>query len=100
MGFPVVYDRRLDVAIAFRVPICFMHSIVNLCIKEYGMRTTLDLPETLLQEAMKLSHQRTKTGVIVDALEEYIRKNKIQGLKKFRGRVCLDIDMDTLRKRP
>ena len=63
------------------------------------MRTTLDLPESLIAEAMKLSHQRTKTAVIIAALEDYIRKNRIQGLKKYKGRVDLDTDLDTLRKR-
>ena len=63
------------------------------------MRTTLDLPESLITEAMKLSQQRTKTAVIIAALEDYIRKNRIQGLKKFKGRVDLDTDLDTLRKR-
>jgi len=63
------------------------------------MRTTLDLPEALLTEAMKVSQKRTKTAVIVDALEAYVRRDRIQGLKKYRGKVCLDIDMDTLRKR-
>ena len=63
------------------------------------MRTTLDLPESLIAEAMKLSHQRTKTAVIIAALEEYIRKGRIQGLKKYKGRVDWDIDLDTLRKR-
>lgn len=64
------------------------------------MRTTIDLPQTLVEEAMKVSHQRTKTAVIVTALEEFVRKSRIQGLKKFRGRVNLDIDLDKLRKRP
>lgn len=63
------------------------------------MRTTLDLPETLIAEAMKVSHQRTKTGVIVTALEEYIRKNRIQGLRAFKGKVDLDVDLDSLRNR-
>ena len=63
------------------------------------MRTTLDLPESLITEAMKLSHQRTKTAVIIAALEDYIRKNRIQGLKKYKGSVDLDTDLDTLRKR-
>ena len=44
------------------------------------MRTTLDLPAELIEEAMTLSRQRTKTGVIVAALEDYVRKNRIQGL--------------------
>ena len=63
------------------------------------MRTTIDLPESLVKEAMKVSHQRTKTSVIVTALEDFIRKNKIQGLKKFRGQVDIAIDLETLRKR-
>lgn len=63
------------------------------------MRTTIDLPNPLLKQAMKLSHQRTKTAVIISALEDYVRKSKIQGLKKFRGKVHLNIDFDKLRKR-
>ena len=38
------------------------------------MRTTLDLPENLIKEAMKTSHIQTKTKVIITALEELIRK--------------------------
>ena len=63
------------------------------------MRTTLDLPEDLLQEAMKASHSATKTGVIVLALEELIRKSKISDLKKYKGKIALDIDLDEIRDR-
>lgn len=63
------------------------------------MRITIDLPEELLNEAMKLTHARTKTGVIVLALEELVRKSKIAGLKQFKGKIDLDIDLDTLRNR-
>jgi hypothetical protein len=63
------------------------------------MRTTLDLPENLLDEAMKTTHISTKTRVIITALEELIRKSKISGLKKFKGKVDLDIDMDVIRGR-
>ena len=63
------------------------------------MRTTLDLPENLLIEAMKATHIKTKTKVIIAALEELIRKNRIAGLKKFKGKVDLDIDMNQLRDR-
>ena len=41
------------------------------------MRIMLDLPEDLLEEAMKVTHTNTKTGVIVKALEELLRKSKI-----------------------
>lgn len=63
------------------------------------MRTTLDLPEELLLKAMKATHIETKTKVIITALEELIQKSKISGLKKFKGKVDLEIDMDKLRSR-
>ena len=66
---------------------------------EVTMRTTLDLPENLLKEAMKTTHIQTKTKVIITALEELIRKSKISELKNFKGKVDLNIDMDALRGR-
>ncbi len=63
------------------------------------MRTTLDLPDDLLKEAMKITKSETKKGAIILALKELIQKNKIQGLKKYKGEIELDIDLDTLRDR-
>lgn len=64
------------------------------------MRTTLNLPENLLNEAMKVTHTDTKTAVIVKALEELVRKSKISDIKKYRGKIDLDIDLNELRDRP
>ncbi|MDQ7049487.1 MAG: type II toxin-antitoxin system VapB family antitoxin [Enterobacterales bacterium] len=63
------------------------------------MRTTLDLPENLLVEAMKVTHTKTKTGVIVLALKELLRKSEISALKQYRGKIDLDIDLDEIRDR-
>lgn len=63
------------------------------------MRTTLDLPENLLADAMKATNTETKTAVIVLALQELVRKAKIVDLKKYRGKIDLDIDLDKLRDR-
>ena len=63
------------------------------------MRTTLDLPEKLLIKAMKITHIETKTRVIITALEELIQKNKISDLKRFKGKVDLEMDLDKLRSR-
>ena len=63
------------------------------------MRTTLDLPEHLVEEAMKLTHIKTKTQVIINALENLIIKSKISGLKKFKGKINLDIDLNKVRGR-
>ena len=63
------------------------------------MRTTLDLPEDLIQKAMALSHIKTKTQVITLALQELIRKSELSDLKKFKGKIDLDIDLDKIRDR-
>jgi hypothetical protein len=63
------------------------------------MRTTLDLPKDLLDDAMRATHIKTKTQVIITALENLIRKTKISGVKDFKGKVDLDMDMDALRGR-
>ena len=63
------------------------------------MRTTLDLPEKLLEEAMRTSNTKTKTKVIIIALEELIRKRELSKLKNFKAKVNLDIDLDILRGR-
>ncbi len=63
------------------------------------MRTTLDLPDTLIDEAMALTNIQTKTDLIKTALANLIQKEKIKGIKSYYGKVDLEIDLNTLRKR-
>jgi Arc/MetJ family transcription regulator len=63
------------------------------------MRTTLDLPEDLIAEAMKLTKIATKTDLIKTALANLITKERIKDLKKYYGKMDLDINLDVLRKR-
>ncbi len=74
---------------------------INYVMHKYGgtMRTTLDIPEGLINEALKITRSRTKTELIKLALENIIQKNKIKDLKRFRGKIDLEIDLNTLRKR-
>jgi Arc/MetJ family transcription regulator len=63
------------------------------------MRTTLDLPEDLIAEAMKLTKIATKTDLIKTALANLITKERIKDLKGFYGKIDLDVNLDILRKR-
>jgi Arc/MetJ family transcription regulator len=63
------------------------------------MRTTLDLPEDLVAEAMRVTRISTKTALIKTVLANLITKERIKDLKKYYGKVDLDINLDTLRKR-
>ncbi len=46
-----------------------------------------------------MSRKKTKTAVIITALEDLIRKNRTRGIKRFKGKVDLKIDLDKLRDR-
>jgi Arc/MetJ family transcription regulator len=64
-----------------------------------AMRTTLDLPEALIEEAMALTHISTKTDLIKTALQNLIQKEKMKDIKRYFGKMNLDIDLDSMRKR-
>ena len=63
------------------------------------MRTTLNIPDTLVEEAMSLTHIKTKTDLVKTALINLIQKEKIKELKNYYGKIDLEIDLDILRKR-
>ncbi|MDY6855654.1 MAG: type II toxin-antitoxin system VapB family antitoxin [Thermodesulfobacteriota bacterium] len=63
------------------------------------MRTTLDLPDNLVNEAMRVTSIKTKTKVIITALEQLIRKSQLSEIKEFKGKINLDIDLETIRGR-
>ena len=63
------------------------------------MRTTLDLPDTLVREAMSLTNISSKTELVTFALENVIQREKIQKLNNYFGRLNLDVDLHTLRDR-
>ena len=62
------------------------------------MRTTLDIPEDILAEAMRLSGARSKTSTVILSLQELINRKKIEKLRALRGKLDLDIDLDALRR--
>jgi hypothetical protein len=64
------------------------------------MRTTLDLPEALVNEAKELLGFKSKTDTIVYALTELVRRKKREQLVAMFGKVKIDIDLEKSRRRP
>ncbi len=64
------------------------------------MRTTLDLPEDLVDEAKSLLGFKSKTDTVVYALHELVRRRKREQLIEMFGKVKIDIDLDESRRRP
>lgn len=64
------------------------------------MRTTLDIPAELLEEARSLLGFKSKTDTVVLSLQELIRRRRIEELKSMMGNVKLEIDLAKSRRRP
>jgi Arc/MetJ family transcription regulator len=63
------------------------------------MRTTLELPDVLVNEALELTNFTTKTELVKFALENVVQREKIKELAGYFGKLDLDIDIDKLRNR-
>ncbi len=63
------------------------------------MRTTLDIPQPLMDEAQHLLGFTSKTDVVVLALRELIRRKRIEELQALMGSVTLEIDLPRSRRR-
>ena len=63
------------------------------------MRTTLDLPNDLIREVMRLTNSKTKSEAIKKALQRVIDHEKRMKIIKYRGKLDLEIDLDVLRDR-
>jgi Arc/MetJ family transcription regulator len=63
------------------------------------MRTTLDLPEGLIEEARQALGFKSKTDTVVLALRELLRRRRLDQLKELMGSVRLQIDLPKSRRR-
>jgi Arc/MetJ family transcription regulator len=65
----------------------------------FHMRTTLDLPEDLLNDAQTSLGFRSKTDTVIMALRALVRQHRVDELKGLMGKVRLDIDIPRSRRR-
>lgn len=64
------------------------------------MRTTLDLPEELVEEARRLLGFKSKTDAVILSLTELVRRRRIDELKSLAGKIHLELDVPASRRRP
>ena len=63
------------------------------------MRTTLILPEALIDEARATLGFTSKTDTVVYALREVVRRGRRDDLKALLGRVTFEFDPTGIRKK-
>jgi Arc/MetJ family transcription regulator len=61
------------------------------------MKTNVDLDDLLLAEAMKISGMTTKKAVLELVLKEYIRKNNIKKILRYRGKNIWEGNFEEIR---
>ncbi|MSP61427.1 MAG: type II toxin-antitoxin system VapB family antitoxin [Myxococcales bacterium] len=64
------------------------------------MRTTLDLPDGLVDDARQALGFKSKTDTVIFALRELIRRKRLEELKNLAGKIELTIDIPKSRRRP
>lgn len=63
------------------------------------MRTTLDLPEPLVEEARASLGFRSKTDTVIYALREVVRRGRGDELKGLLAKVQFEFDPTALRRK-
>lgn len=63
------------------------------------MRTTLDIPAGLVEEARDAIGFKSKTDTVVFALKEVVRRSRLQDLKVFISKMEFEFDPTELRKK-
>jgi Arc/MetJ family transcription regulator len=64
------------------------------------MRTTLILPDELMEEAREATGLTSKTDTVVYALREVVRRKRLDELKSMFGKTNVDLDLSKSRRRP
>ena len=66
-----------------------------------GMKTTIDIPDDVLRDAMRFTGAVTKRQAVVAALADYVRRQKVAALAAHLGS-CPDLmtpsELETLRE--
>lgn len=63
------------------------------------MRTSMVIPQSLLEEACRVAGLRTKTQAVISALTEFIQRRKSRRILALKGSLKQDYDYKTLRRK-
>lgn len=64
---------------------------------ETKTRTTIELPQDLIVEIKSITSSKTLKGALIQACKEMIQRAKIEKIRSLRGKMNLDVDLETAR---
>lgn len=63
------------------------------------MRATVTIDQEKLDELMKETKSRSKASAVKVAIDEYLRRKKIEKIKAMKGRLQFDLTAEEIRHR-
>jgi len=60
------------------------------------MKTTVELPDKLVDDVRRVAGDRPTEAVIIEALEEFVRVRGVEWLRAMLGRLDLDLTQEEL----
>jgi Arc/MetJ family transcription regulator len=63
------------------------------------MRATLIIPDELITEVQNITGAKSKTKAVVMAIQEFVRKKRMEQLLALKGRIEIDYDWEHEEKR-
>ena len=58
------------------------------------MRATLNIPDELIAEVQNITGAKSRTEAVVTAIQEFIRKRRMEQLLALKGRIEIDYDWE------
>jgi len=58
------------------------------------MRATLNIPDELIAEVQNITGAKSRTKAVVTAVQEFIRKKRMEELLALKGRIEIDYDWE------
>ncbi|HXT23649.1 MAG TPA: type II toxin-antitoxin system VapB family antitoxin [Candidatus Eisenbacteria bacterium] len=62
------------------------------------MRTNIEIDDKLMKEAMRRAKTRTKRETVEEGLRILIRLNRQEGIRRFKGKVKWEGNLDRMRR--
>jgi Arc/MetJ family transcription regulator len=83
--------------LALEKPLSSVYSIYISYTRDEDMRTNIVIDDGLMQDALRLTGLKTKKEAVELGLKTLIRLKKQESIKRFRGRLTWEGDLDELR---
>lgn len=90
-----IFSILTKIVIALNITVCIFVIIIH--IEDKDMRTNIVIDDLIMKEAQAIGGYKTKKEAVEAGLKLIVRLRKQEKIKKFRGKLRWDGDLDEMR---